>query len=516
MQDAFVTFHRNALRYLKDFNQNEPPYPLSLDLAENKKFELKTQVPAVRVACLEHQALSLEDDPLRLAFPKLDQFAPYRGGGEGEIVLDVTNGVREYLSAGDLVTTSGRGVTLVSHAPPLLTIPLDITAGDASSLGLLLLKQINGEGKNIAPLTCTVDARWANATSVIEAGPNGILGHGFLNDRSRNVVQIKLEGATYIETSLTGFHPQDPGLWTHIQIQPSWFDLLSPRVSDASLLRTTGANPIDYHPEHTQSYPALLDRILGIYPFPGNTSKSEFDMDLDLITVELAISLFFTDGLSRVGAHRQRNTWSLFPAWKNRDWGKITSAEQARTLVRKGKPAKIFSRPPVLEGRNWTEMTMRAWFFGYAMTPQNWFDYVAIILLLTHVFLAFAHTIWSLWRGETSEAWDTIPELVALSQQSPPAPAPLLDNTCAGARSMRTMGHVVRVEPSSKPPGEAAMDTLHLTFRDSLEKRTQDSIPEVEVEYGTNNDSHDSFKCPDSVIDMTTDCSSLLETGKTW
>jgi hypothetical protein len=153
---------------------------------------------------------------------------------------------------------------------------------------------------------------------------------------------------------------------------------------------------------------------------------------------------------------------------------------------------------------------------GYAMTPQNWFDYVAIILLLTHVFLAFAHTIWSLWRGETSEAWDTIPELVALSQQSPPAPAPLLDNTCAGARSMRTMGHVVRVEPSSKPPGEAAMDTLHLTFRDSLEKRTQDSIPEVDVEYGTNNDSHDSFKCPDSVIDMTTDCSFLLETGKTW
>ncbi|KAL4812270.1 hypothetical protein BDW67DRAFT_188855 [Aspergillus spinulosporus] len=79
------------------------------------------------------------------------------------------------------------------------------------------------------------------------------------------------------------------------------------------------------------------------------------------------------------------------------------------------------------------------------MTLQNWFDYIAIILLLTHVFLAFAHTNWSLWRGETSEAWDTIPELVALSQQSPPAPALLLDNTYAGARSMRTMGHIVCV-----------------------------------------------------------------------
>lgn len=161
-------------------------------------------------------------------------------------------------------------------------------------------------------------------------------------------------------------------------------------------------------------------------------------------------------------------------------------------------------------------MTIRAWFFGYAMTPQNWFDYVSIILLLTHVFLAFAHTIWSLWRGETSEAWDTIPELVALSQQSPPAPPPLLDNTCAGARSMLTMGQVVRVEPSSKLPGEAATNTLHLTFRKSLEKRMQDSIPKVEFQYGTHNDSHDSSKWPDSVIDTTTDCSSLLETGKMW
>ncbi|KAL4756131.1 uncharacterized protein BDW70DRAFT_164793 [Aspergillus foveolatus] len=440
MQDAFVTFHRNALSYLKDFNPNEPPYQLSLDLAENKKFELKDQVPAVRVACLEHQPLSLEDGPLRLAFPKLDQFAPYRGGGESEIVSDVTNGVRDYLSAGDLAATSGRGVTLVSHAPSLLTIPLDITAGDASSLGLLLLKQINGEGKNIAPLTCTVDARWANATSVIEAGPNGILGHGFLNDRSRNVTQLC--GRTF-RFNL-------------------WFDLLSPRVSDPSLLHTTGANPIDYYPEYTQSYPALLDRILGIYPFPGNTSKNTACRE-SAPTANATPGVCYQHGKTEIGEHNIGRT----SADLGSKWQTCQNLFETTGL-----------RRPKLDGDDDAGMV-----FGYAMTPQNWFDYVAIILLLTHVFLAFAHTIWSLWRGETSEAWDTIPELVALSQQSPPAPAPLLDNTCAGARSMRTMGHVVRVEPSSKPPDEAVMDTLHLTFRKSLEKRMQDSIPKVEAEY---------------------------------
>ncbi|KAL4748234.1 hypothetical protein BDW72DRAFT_180943 [Aspergillus terricola var. indicus] len=76
----------------------------------------------------------------------------------------------------------------MSHAPRLLTIPLDISAGDASSLGLLLLKQLDVEGKNVAPLACNVDARWADATSIIKASASGILAHGFLSDRTRNVI----------------------------------------------------------------------------------------------------------------------------------------------------------------------------------------------------------------------------------------------------------------------------------------------------------------------------------------
>ncbi|KAL4748233.1 hypothetical protein BDW72DRAFT_196004 [Aspergillus terricola var. indicus] len=207
-------------------------------------------------------------------------------------------------------------------------------------------------------------------------------------------------------------------------------------------------------------------------------------MGLDVITLEVAISLFFTDGLSRVGAHRHRNTSGLFPAWEEGQWH-VATEELARTMVRKGRPLETFPRPQVLEGRNATQKIMRAKFFGYAMAPMKWFDYVSIILLLAHVFLAIGHTLWILWQGEAAEAWDTIPELVALSQQSPPAPAPLLENTCAGARSKQTMGRVVRVEPSLKLSDGIVAETLHLTLRDSWEEREEDNIPRVDVRYGS-------------------------------
>ncbi|KAL4916167.1 hypothetical protein BDW62DRAFT_186929 [Aspergillus aurantiobrunneus] len=485
MQDAFVTFHRNGLQHLHAFHKNKPPYPESLDLAERKRFELKTQIPAVRASCLEHRPLSLEDDPLHLAFPKLDQFASWRAGGEDSVVINATDAIQNYLSARGLIGTSGRGVTLVPHSPQLLTVPLDISAGDASSLGLVLLKQLDGEDKNIAPLTCTVDARWTKAASIIEASASGILAHEFRSDRTRNVVQAELESSTVIETGRIGFHPQDPGSWKHIRIRPDWFDLLSPRVSDTSLFSTTEP-PIDHRPENTHSYPALLDRILETYPFPieGNPNKDEWDTGVDVITMEVAISLFFTDGLSRVGAHRHRDTWGLFPAWDVYAWH-VATEELARTMVRRGDPVETFSRPQVLEGRNATRMMMRAKFFGYAMTPMNWFDYFSIVLLLAHVFLAIGHTLWSLWRGETAEAWDTVPELVALSQQSPPAPAPLLDNTCAGVRSMQTMGRVVRVEPASKLSGATGTETLQLMFQESWKEREPDTNSEIGIKYGS-------------------------------
>lgn len=477
LQDATVNFHRNGLLHLRTFNKDEPPYPLSLELAESRKFELETQVPAVRVSCLEYRPLSLEDAALPITFPKLDQFALYRTGKEAGVIIDVADAVRDYLSARGLVATKSSGVSLVPQAPQLLTIPLNITAGDASSIGPLILNQLDEEGKNMDPLTCTV--RWTKATSIIEASPNGeLLGHDYVRDQTRNVVKTELESSSNIQTELNQFHPQDNGSWKHIRIQPDWFDLLSPRVSSASLSNTSRSNPDYRRQENTSADLTLLDRLLGLYDFPTADEQNRYTTGVRIIAMEVVISMFFTDGLSRCGAHRHRETWRLFPAWDYNKWFETTE-QLARTMVRNGDPVETYPMPEVLEGRGATRMVMRAKSFSYTLTPMNWFDYLSIALLLTHLILAAVYTLWSLWRGETSEGWDTIPELVALSQQSPPTHTPLLDNTCAGARSMRTMRRVVRVETAANLTGGAAKETLQMTFRESWQKRRQDSIPEV-------------------------------------
>ncbi|KAL3486647.1 hypothetical protein BJX62DRAFT_17625 [Aspergillus germanicus] len=502
LQDATVNFYRNGLLYLRTYNRNEAPYPLSLELAESKKFELNTQVPAVRVACLEHRPLSLQDASLPITFPKLEQFAMYRTRKKAGEIIDIADALRDNLVARGLVaandTNTGGGFSLVPEAPQLLAVPLDITAGSASSLGLLILEQLDTEGTNMNPVTCTVDARWTKATSIIEASPNGdILAHDFVRDQTRNVVRTELVSSSYIQTGLNEFHPRDDASWKHIQIHPDWFDLLSPRVSNGSLLNDTSRPNPDYRrQEHTSTLQdqtqiedsTLLERLLSLYDLP-TTGSSSYITGLRIIALEVAISMLFTDGLSRTAAHRHRETWRLFPAWTYNAWH-ATTESLARSMVRHGAPIETYSRPDVLNGPDHaTRMVMHAKFFGYALTPTNWFDYLSIVLLLAHILLAIAHTAWSLWRGETSEAWDSIPELVALAQQSPPAGTPLLDNTCAGVRSMRTMRRVVRVESavngsSGAAPATAAKHTLRLTFRGVWDDRKKDDVPEVELAYG--------------------------------
>ena len=89
---------------------------------------------------------------------------------------------------------------------------------------------------------------------------------------------------------------------------------------------------------------------------------------------------------------------------------------------------------------------MRAYFTGCVMATVGWFDYFCVVLLLLHAVLALNHTLIVVWWKETSETWDTIPELVAPLQKSAPHPGNVLKNTSAGIQTFRTIGKLARVE----------------------------------------------------------------------
>ena len=62
---------------------------------------------------------------------------------------------------------------------------------------------------------------------------------------------------------------------------------------------------------------------------------------------------------------------------------------------------------------------------------------LSMAVMLFHLVIALAHTIFCVYRGTSSGCWDTIAELLVLAQISQPFNVPLRD-TAAGIKRGRT------------------------------------------------------------------------------
>ncbi|KAM5364468.1 hypothetical protein ACJZ2D_011528 [Fusarium nematophilum] len=150
------------------------------------------------------------------------------------------------------------------------------------------------------------------------------------------------------------------------------------------------------------------------------------------------------DGLSRCGLILNYDGSRFLVAWPFGHWG-IDDEELARTLVRKGDPAQSFDEPSILKP-NSTRIVMKATYRGSVMEASGWFEYLSIASLLTHALIALIHSLLLVRYRTTSGAWDSILELLVLTQKSHPLPEPLLDNTSAGVRSFKTVKLLASVE----------------------------------------------------------------------
>lgn len=180
----------------------------------------------------------------------------------------------------------------------------------------------------------------------------------------------------------------------------------------------------------------------------GQPFRSNLPLDFGHLStirnIEHIISTLFADGISRSGSHFHVHAHRLLG---NGDWGALVLDESAaRRYVHIGGPREVFPKPPVLSGHESTRMATTVTYTGYLMALQDGFDYFCVGLLLLHVVIALVYSVWVFCRKEIMEAWDTVPELVALAQNSQPSEEGVLNNTCAGIRTLRSMGRVAVVE----------------------------------------------------------------------
>ena len=96
----------------------------------------------------------------------------------------------------------------------------------------------------------------------------------------------------------------------------------------------------------------------------------------------------------------------------------------------------------------YTTLRARITITGFCFKASVLSDYLSIALLLSHMFLALSHTTWLLGTGRSSSCWDSITELVALVQNSRPAPI-VLKNTCAGIKRKHTFSIRARIRATA-------------------------------------------------------------------
>jgi hypothetical protein len=489
MQDAVRNLHMNALYYLKDRKPISPPGPVFLDLAETKRFELNTKVPAVRTVCLDQGRVDFENGSIVMRFPVIREFEWLWYMKDNEWTcdydeIDVAPVVRQHLLSRGILSNSTSFDTAFAANQTLriLTIPVAIWNNTASSLGLSILKRRNETSTQWSGAACSIDARWAKGRTILQAfSGSDLLMHEYVSGKVRNVVQTQLDVSGSQTLSSQAFKPPDEGTLSTIHIDPSWYELLAPVVSEWQVTGEVSNAP----PTNQTTLERLLELVLPPEPedFPGFTGSSY------IRNLEHVISTVFVDGLSRWGGtFNQHPSRFLQPGWPWGDWS-VHDETLARTMIRTGEPVESFAGPSLLAGGNTTRMMMRAYFTGYAMAATGWFDYFCIAILLTHALIALAHTIWVVWHGQTSGAWDSIPELIALSQKSPSPPDPILSNTSTGIRSIKTMGQMAWIEAGTRTSqtshsGQKISEELRLRFRESSESRDSDLKPLAGKIYG--------------------------------
>lgn len=250
-----------------------------------------------------------------------------------------------------------------------------------------------------------------------------------------------------------------------IRIHPECFDALAPVVP------VTVPEGIPWLPPSRGSATTTVEALLGVMYEPETTSWKGFE---GLVTNVVA------DGLSRCGSIPNWESSRFLGAWPYGEWS-VHDETLARTMVRRGKPAHSFSLPEILAGGNSTRFEMEAFYTGYIMETTSWFDYISILALLVHAFIALVHTILVLWRGKTSGTWDTILEMLALSHMSPPPSRPgILACASAGIRSFKTVRLVASVEVARDTSDSGPGQELQLKVQEGYRRRD----PELELVVG--------------------------------
>ena len=427
-------------RLLEDWHQTAmsiPYSPTTSSISQYKYYDslsiqTDSRIPAVRVACSGGQNLSLADNAIR--FPVMPQ-------------LGCWNSTDTFtFPALNKIPTDNIRATWV---------PLPNKFGIVST-GLIFEAPWTAKGDSRVVLGCSIDARWTNGTIRCQA-------NGHCSGPS-----ITTLGPA---DGNTDFRPVNDSSWSHIYLQQSWLDVLTPyKQVETTQQRPWNATTLEKILAGSDLISGLSDRLRSQTEvwnelIPGGLNRT--------ITLEWVLSALIANGLSREGSARAFDTTAPISSWTVSNYNK--TADFGDQLLNGGHPLQ---RP---SGANLTENRVSINITGYSYRASTLTDYLSMAVLFIHMLLAITHVIELLITHRSSGCWDTVTELLALMQNSRPARS-ALKNTCAGIKELKTYAQVAVIRaiyPANNH--ETELPYIELLFREDQQSpvELQDLLEET-------------------------------------
>ncbi|KIW57194.1 hypothetical protein PV05_05784 [Exophiala xenobiotica] len=297
------------------------------------------------------------------------------------------------------------------------------------SIGAVLESAWNAEKTSRAVVGCSVQAGWL-PTSVYTDEYTFWTGWYPWN------MEYGRRTPSWVEKPANEPQPATNG---RVAFSDDWLSLLNPTVADPQ-------------PSAETWTPSVMESIIGASGLaddlssPDEASLAEAwaaDGQLGIsrtVMLESIISSVITDGLSRSGAYRVFDTdgsssegpFSMFDPLPDFD----------KRIIDGHDALQVPSRDTDI-----TTLRIKMQITGYAL-KRSLAGALSMVVLLAHIILAAGHIVFVMVRRQASDSWDSISELIALSQNSRPSYIALA-NTAAGITERRTYGRMARIRATS-------------------------------------------------------------------
>lgn len=376
--------------------------------------------PFVRSYCLDAQNLTAE--ATEALFPKIKPMNSSGIGHGGWTAWDYRNGTHDI---------SGLNRTASAHIrTQWLKLPVEPFGDSKTGINTNgLLVELPWRYNSRAAIACAITAAWHNTT--------------LLSERSRNYAAFWIKPSFYDSTNLDG-SPDSDATNRPITVEHTWLNLLTPAAPvdiagpPGAALNTlesiSHSMKIDVAPDLAREDPGLAGR-----EDTQNLTDAQIlkllGRDIEDKALSPLTAMTVVDGLSRYRSDAQLHApVRVFETFQD-------------TRVFKALPhnSKLPSRNAIGD----LKASVLGWSYYASQTSDN-IALACVCMYLTLVVMHLGHTfLWPILSGDSttsSDAWESITDLLVLCLNSPPPTiSTRLKNTSAGIKSLRTYSTVVKV-----------------------------------------------------------------------